>query len=179
MKAIPAAFKITNEIPKTALAFSTEIPEDDVTAAPVVYTMRAIMPFLPDSAFTASSFYDANTAPAKARLPGANDREVWAPRNVNTEQWWQADFGSNKEIVYFQIKGRASQWTTGFRLQYSLDGTTWTDYNNREVLVGNNNATTIEGRRLTMFVARYLRVIPVTWFGFPTGKFQIMEQVRQ
>lgn len=64
-----------------------------------------------------------------------------------------------------------------YKLQYSLDGSSWTDYNNGQALTGNANATGTATADLTPFSARYVRVLPQTWNGYPTGRFELYELI--
>lgn len=134
---------------------------------------------IPNASLSASSEYTgAGPVPAiNGRLNGPNG---WGPATATVGQWWQVDMGSVRDIVRVATQGRgsnsaAAQWITTYKLQYSPDGTTWTDYNSGQVLTGNTNQGSVVTANLTLFSARYVRFLPQTWNGYPVGRFEVYE----
>ena len=58
----------------------------------------------------------------------------------------------------------ADNWITSYRLQYSLDGFEWINYNDSQTFTGNTDRNTEVVNNLDPFVARSVRLVPVTWF---------------
>ena len=91
--------------------------------------------YLPDSALSASSSYDANHIPQFSRLnkiPAKGKVGAWCARSNNRHQWLKVFFGRETTITKVAIQGRydayRSQWVTSFRLSYSADGIHWAWY---------------------------------------------------
>lgn len=80
-----------------------------------------------DAQITASSQFDDNHAPARARL---NTRLTgikkggWSSRKCDLSQWLLVDLGSYTTVTRVATQGRNghNQWVTKYRLQYSNDG---------------------------------------------------------
>ena len=65
--------------------------------------------------------------PTRGRLGGARG---WAPSSLDQNQWLQIDLGSMKWVnkVGTQGDGGFHNWVTSYKLSYSRDGISWTDY---------------------------------------------------
>ena len=82
-----------------------------------------------DAQLTASTQWDANHAPSRARLnwklTGAK-RGAWSTRVLDLKQWLQVDLSSYTIVTGVATQGRNAprlqQWVTKYRLQYSIDG---------------------------------------------------------
>lgn len=80
-----------------------------------------------DAQITASSQWDDNHSPARARL---NTRLVgakkggWSSRPCDLNQWLQVDLGSYTIVTGVATQGRNGhdQWVTRYRIEYSNDG---------------------------------------------------------
>ena len=80
-----------------------------------------------DNQITASTFYNAASAPSNARLNqnlGEGGWSMAAPGN----QWIQANLLISKTVtgVITQGKQQRDQWVTKFKVQYSDDGVSFT-----------------------------------------------------
>ncbi|KAK3753251.1 hypothetical protein QZH41_004465 [Actinostola sp. cb2023] len=100
---------------------------------------------IPDARITASSFYDSNHAPQQGRLnfqPYGSKQGSWAARNAKAGEWLQADLGKVTKVtgVATQGRSRSNQWVVSYRLQYSLDGKTFKDYEGGKVFPGNTKS---------------------------------------
>ena len=101
---------------------------------------------IPDSSFTASSHYDnKDYLPQFARFSSENIG--WAPKHSNNA-FLQIDLGIVRSICAIATKGdnRYHEWVTLYKLQLSLDGTTWNYYqenNIDKVKLLNKNCETI------------------------------------
>ena len=92
----------------------------------------------PDSRFSASSECDYRYVPSNGRLNG--DSWAWGPRTRSDPiDYLLIDLGYEFIIcaVATQGNGQLSEWTTKYKLQLSLDGTTFFTYQeNNAVNVG-------------------------------------------
>ena len=86
-----------------------------------------------DSQLTASSVYDSNHGPERARLNGVksgNLKGAWsaASDSLDEQQWIRVDFnGASKTVSGILIQGRqdGAQWVTEYMVQYRRDGAKW------------------------------------------------------
>jgi len=128
---------------------------------------------LPDSAFTASSYWsnDINGyGPGNARFDKMNTFSNWSSAVNNPNQWLQVDLGKKAIVRAIATKGRAknnAQWVTSYKLDYSGDGVNWVTYAQNgavHVFKGNSDKTSeVRHNLLQPFNARFLRFCPVTW----------------
>ena len=125
---------------------------------------------IPDSRISASSIWDEDHNAARARLnmpKQGNKRGAWSARLNNLEQWLQVDFAKVVKITRVETQGRAqhSQWVKTYKLQFSLDGGHFEDYEGGKVFSGNGDRNTIVGHTLDEpIIARFLRVRPLSWY---------------
>lgn len=83
---------------------------------------------------TASSFYenDDNFQPAYGRLYGTRG-DGWCASEKSGKDWLQVDLGKVFELCAVATQGDGTydeedEWVTDFKLSYSSDGNTWTNY---------------------------------------------------
>ena len=93
---------------------------------------------LPDTAFTASSYWNnqSDHAPWHSRLHyAAGGCLAWASWYNNAGQWIQVDLGEERMTNGIAIQGRhdAGQWVTSFTVSYSNDLNTWTGVQDGQV----------------------------------------------
>ena len=82
-----------------------------------------------DAQITASTKWDDNHAPSRARLnwklTGVK-RGAWSSRVLDLKQWLQVDLGSYTIVTGVATQGRNAprkrEWVTKYSLQYSTDG---------------------------------------------------------
>ena len=93
---------------------------------------------VPDSSFSATSEYAGNLY--KASNGRLNDTKAcWAPSdNNNANDYLQIDLGYEFIICAVATQGHgkvggASEWTTKYKIQLSLDGTTFVTYQENNV----------------------------------------------
>ena len=91
--------------------------------------------YLPDSALSASSYYDANHIPQFSRLnkiPASGKAGAWCAKSNNGNQWLQVYFGRATTVTKVATQGRydscCNQWVMSYRLSYSVDGVHWAWY---------------------------------------------------
>ena len=83
-----------------------------------------------DAQISASSQYDRNNGPQRARL---NGRGGWRPRTSNRDQWLQVDLEKHTTVSRIATQGRRryGPCVTRYRLQYSDDGMNYHSYKAR------------------------------------------------
>ena len=90
----------------------------------------------PNGSFSASSSYGTRFAPSKGRL---NGESAWAPRgNSNPNDYLQIDLGYEFIICAVATQGNGivggpNEWTTKYKIQLSLNGTTFVTYQENDV----------------------------------------------
>ncbi|KAK1883605.1 Macrophage mannose receptor 1 [Dissostichus eleginoides] len=127
-----------------------------------------------DSQLSASSsigFY----APNKARL---NGNSCWMPSGTSTSSWIQANLGQTRKVTGVVIQGcpQNEHWITKFKIQHSMDGTTWTDYTaDGQSFPGstdkNSPVTQLLGTPVT---TQYIRVLLLEFNGQAGLRFDVL-----
>ena len=96
---------------------------------------------IPDADITASSKLNSQHMPLGGRLnyqAQINSQGVttqiggWAASTNDKNQWLQVKFSQIFQISGVATQGRAdaTQWVETYKLEYSTDGSSWTDYPN-------------------------------------------------
>ena len=86
------------------------------------------MYIIPNSSFTATSYFDNRYKPSNARLNGYNG---WGPATPKIQnEYLQVDLGYPNVICAIATQGRsmADEWVTEYRIMTSVNGKEWTDY---------------------------------------------------
>ncbi|KAJ7386567.1 hypothetical protein OS493_008711 [Desmophyllum pertusum] len=91
---------------------------------------------IPDGGFSASSFWDRNHGPKRARLNIPKQGRLtgaWSARANNRAQWLLIDITKPARVVGFAVQGRQdhSQWVTSLRISYSKNGINFRYYTER------------------------------------------------
>ena len=84
-----------------------------------------------DNQMNASSFYSSGTEAWKGRL---NGNTAWCAKNNAAYDWLQIDMGTLKLVCGVGVQGKESgtdEWTETFKVHLSVDGVTWTTYNEK------------------------------------------------
>ncbi|XP_026210056.1 LOW QUALITY PROTEIN: macrophage mannose receptor 1 [Anabas testudineus] len=127
-----------------------------------------------DSQLSASSSTGLFT-PNKARL---NGNSCWMPSGNPMSSWIQADLGQTRKVTGVVIQGCPGNdhWVTKFKLQHSMDGTTWTDYTaDGRFLPGSTDRNTPDTQLLgTPVSAKYVRIIPSEFNGEAGLRFDVL-----
>jgi len=100
----------------------------------------------------------------------------WSARYNNNLQWLQLKLNKVSKITAFATQGRQdyNQWVKSYKLQYSLDGGHFEDYNGGSVFNGNSDRNTVVGHRLSKpIIAKYIRIRPVTWYGHISMRMEL------
>ncbi|CAH1802617.1 unnamed protein product [Owenia fusiformis] len=84
-------------------------------------------PRVEDDALTASSEWNSNLGPSRARL-GTQYQDpfagAWSPKTADLNQWIQVDLGRLVQVNGVVTQGRSDQdhWTKSYKVSYSEDG---------------------------------------------------------
>mmetsp|Transcript_86817 Transcript_86817/g.149808 ORF Transcript_86817/g.149808 Transcript_86817/m.149808 type:complete len:285 (+) Transcript_86817:65-919(+) len=119
-----------------------------------------------DVQITASSTFSRSTLPYTARLHAWGAR--WCPAwGRARDSWIQVDLGRLCSVsgVATQGNGWFAEWTTGYKLSYSLDGDAWMEH--PTTFQGNCDRQTVVKHAIEEpFQCRYVRLCPKTWVSF-------------
>ncbi|KAK3744972.1 hypothetical protein QZH41_008497, partial [Actinostola sp. cb2023] len=169
---IPVHAKLIRFIPTKWYAYKTlrvEVYGLGVKGCQDVAVGVADKNIIPDSSFTASSYYDSSYAPKGARLYLAS---AWAPKdNSNANDYLQIDLGKVFVICALATQGQAStsslEWTTEYKISTSIDNNLWNTYPSNtspKLFPGNTDKHTIVKNILDIPVqAKLIRFIPTKY----------------
>lgn len=136
---------------------------------------------LPTDAFTASgSFASSDCAPHDSRLNAPN-KDAWCAVSADEvgKAYVQVDLGQETEVGGVAIQGRpeTSQWVSVFKVDYSSDlSKPFTAGPNPVVGVTDDDATVTRAFD-TPFKARYVRLTPLSFRGFPALRWDLFGPV--
>ena len=121
----------------------------------------------------ASSIYGSADYPDFARY-NVQIGQGWCTSLKNADQYFQV--GSSIPFIYegLTISGRLiyNVFITSFRLNYTLDGSTWISYNSAQILNANVDVKQPVKQKLQPFIARAVRLLPVSWVSSICGYFE-------
>ena len=86
---------------------------------------------IPDAKMSSSTFYDNRYYPYYGRLRENRSGSRWCPKTVSDRtDYLQVDVGTVRSVCAVATEGvqSHSEWTTSYKLQFSLDGATWNAY---------------------------------------------------
>jgi hypothetical protein len=107
---------------------------------------------------------------------------AWAAGYQNTNQWIQVSSITPQFWAGVMTQGRADkdQWVTSYKVQYSDDGVNWQYVDNGEIFTGNTDRNTLQTSLFsTPVVARTLRIVPQTWYGYLSLRFDAIIQTTE
>ncbi|KAM6975835.1 uncharacterized protein LKV04_015092 [Tautogolabrus adspersus] len=127
-----------------------------------------------DSALSASSSM-GGFSPSQARL---NGNSCWRPSGSASSSWIQVNLGQTRKITGIVIQGcpQYDYWVTKFKIQHSMDGTTWTDHTpDGPFFPGATDRNTPETQLLgTPMSAQYVRILPLEFSGQAGLRFDVL-----
>ena len=81
---------------------------------------------IPESAITASSYYNSYYKPSQGRLYQQYEggSGSWLAKTSDQNQWLQVNLGGWRQVMAFCTQGRlnAAHWLTSYSLAFSYDG---------------------------------------------------------
>ena len=132
---------------------------------------------IPDSKITASSYHNHNYVPSKARLH--MNSYGWTPKTLKLAvgSWLQVDLSTVHTVDAIATQGSkiaSAEWMKSYSLQYSLDGSTFKNYEAGKVFKGNTDKNTVVKHVLYPPIrARLIRVLPKTWHSWPSMRMEL------
>ena len=83
---------------------------------------------IPESSLTASTYYDYRYLPQYGRLNDARGHG-WCPKTMEEVSYLQIDVRTRQEICAVATEaGRYDEWVEKYKLGFSLDGGSWSFY---------------------------------------------------
>ncbi|XP_078700024.1 uncharacterized protein LOC144926863 [Branchiostoma floridae x Branchiostoma belcheri] len=136
--------------------------------------------YIADTSITAASVAHGGLEPYNGRLNGVRGHGAWAGTQVIGE-WLQVDLGGVVKVYGVITQGRmnADQWVTQYKLQFSLNETSWTTYKDSDgsdkVFAGNTDRTTAVTHTLRPPVsAWYIRFVAQSWSGYVAMRVEVL-----
>ncbi|CAH1255660.1 MFGE8 [Branchiostoma lanceolatum] len=135
---------------------------------------------IPDDRITASSYWGPDHEPFLGRLNEVIGVGAWVAMVNVIGQWLQVDFGEVKRVRGTMIQGRhGGQWVKSYKLQYSVDGVSWTTYagsdGSDKIFPGNTHAHIPVTNLLDDSIdARYVRFLPQSWYFHMSMRAEIL-----
>lgn len=128
---------------------------------------------------TASSMWDENHHPGRARLfnrPEGKLSSSWSAKTNDLKQWIQAELNDLSKVTRIATQGRQEydQWVKSYALQYSIDGTSFTTYDEGQVFRGNSDRNTVVENYISpVIIAKFVRILPRTWHNHISMRFEL------
>ncbi|XP_051004713.1 lactadherin isoform X2 [Acomys russatus] len=143
---------------------------------------------IPDRQVTASSSYKTwnltvfGWYPYFGRLDGQGRINAWTAKSNSAKEWLQVDLGTPKTVSGIITQGARDfgtiQYVASYKMAYSNDGVHWTVYEEQgtsKVFPGNSDNNSHKKNIFeTPFIARYVRVLPVSWHNRITMRLELL-----
>ncbi|XP_028518871.1 lactadherin [Exaiptasia diaphana] len=100
----------------------------------------------------------------------------WIPKSNTVGQWIQVDLLQLTRITAIATQGcaKCDEWVITYSLQYSDDGTSFSDYEGGKTLPGNSDRSTVVKNNLDPpITARYIRLLPKKYKSFMTIRLEL------
>ncbi|CAH1230883.1 NOTCH1 [Branchiostoma lanceolatum] len=109
--------------------------------------------------FQGSSQLDEAHSVIMGRL---GSKSFWAPATNDVNQFMQINLMQTTTLGAIALQGSGDSFVKTFKLLYSVDGKTWTEY--KVTLTGSKDGTAVTTVQLpTPITAQYIRIVPLTW----------------
>lgn len=143
---------------------------------------------IPDSQMSASSSYKTwnlrafGWYPHLGRLDNQGKINAWTAQSNSDKEWLQVDLGTQKQVTGIITQGARDfghiQYVASYKVAYSDDGVQWTVYEEQgtsKVFQGNlDNNSHKKNIFEKPFMARYVRVLPVSWHKRITLRLELL-----
>ena len=114
-----------------------------------------------------SSVYDSSFSPYRCQFDYQirEGSSCWGAASNDLNQYLQlsSPICFNFHAIVTAGRPDADQWITTYSLAYTIDGSQWLPYNEGEILRGNTDRNTRVEHQLIPFLARAVRIKPLTW----------------
>ncbi|KAF2070020.1 hypothetical protein CYY_008664 [Polysphondylium violaceum] len=94
--------------------------------------------------------------------------EAWCASNIDTNQFLVAGGEVPKTFMAVAIQGRgdADQWVTSYKIRYSLDNVSWSEYRNGAAINACSDRNTVQTHFFDAPIrARSIAIHPLSWHG--------------
>ncbi|KAK7810161.1 hypothetical protein U0070_026784 [Myodes glareolus] len=143
---------------------------------------------IPDSQITASSSYKTwnlrafGWYPHLGRLDMQGKINAWTAQSNSDKEWLQVDLGTQRQVTGIITQGARDfghiQYVASYKVAHSNDGVQWTIYEEHgtsKVFHGNSDNNSHKKNIFeTPFMARYVRVLPVSWHNRITLRLELL-----
>ncbi|CAH7339000.1 lactadherin isoform X1 [Phodopus roborovskii] len=143
---------------------------------------------IPDSKITASSSYKTwnlrafGWYPHYGRLDMQGKINAWTAQTNSNKEWLQVDLGTPRQVTGIITQGARDfgqvQYVASYKVSHSNDGVQWTIYKEQgtdKVFQGNSDNNSHKKNIFeTPFMARYVRVLPVSWHKRITLRLELL-----
>ncbi|XP_045427970.1 lactadherin isoform X4 [Pipistrellus kuhlii] len=145
---------------------------------------------IPDKQITASSTFRTwglgsfSWHPSYARLDQQGKFNAWTAERNSASEWLQIDLGSLKQVAGIVTQGARDfgsiQYVAAYKVAHSSDGRRWTEYKEPgaevpRIFPGNcDNNSHKKNMFEVPFVARYVRILPVSWHNRITLRVELL-----
>ncbi|XP_055479565.1 lactadherin isoform X1 [Psammomys obesus] len=143
---------------------------------------------IPDSKMTASSSYKTwnlrafGWYPHLGRLDMQGKINAWTAQSNSAKEWLQVDLGTQKQVTGIITQGARDfghiQYVASYKVAHSNDGMKWTMYEEQgtsKVFRGNSDNNSHKKNIFeTPFMARYVRILPVSWHNRITLRLELL-----
>jgi len=109
--------------------------------------------------------------------PRLNSYGGYVPSKASKEEWLQIDVGTIQDVTGVVLQGRSTydQRLTTFRVQVSEKGDSWADVECGRIFDGNTDRNThVRALFDKPIKARYVRIIPETWYSWPSFRAGVL-----
>jgi hypothetical protein len=112
-----------------------------------------------------SSDYNRNYKAHHALI--SNEKTYWCAAKQDDKQWWQVELPEAMSVSQLVLKGapHGKSYVTRFHIMYSVDKKNWQTLSDLEGL--NDGFSTLELTFESAFNAKFIKIIPVAFFGWP------------
>ena len=143
---------------------------------------------IPDSQMSASSSYKTwnlrafGWYPHLGRLDNQGKINAWTAQSNSAKEWLQVDLGTQRQVTGIITQGARDfghiQYVASYKVAHSDDGVQWTVYEEQgssKVFQGNlDNNSHKKNIFEKPFMARYVRVLPVSWHNRITLRLELL-----
>ncbi|XP_021087304.1 lactadherin isoform X2 [Mesocricetus auratus] len=143
---------------------------------------------IPDNQMTASSSYKTwnlrafGWYPHYARLDMQGKINAWTAQSNTNREWLQVDLGTQRQVTGIITQGARDfgqiQYVASYKVAHSNDGVHWTMYEEQgtdKVFRGNSDNNSHKKNVFEApFMARYVRVLPVSWHRRITLRLELL-----
>nr|AAA39534.1 milk fat globule membrane protein E8 [Mus musculus domesticus] len=143
---------------------------------------------IPDSQMSASSSYKTwnlrafGWYPHLGRLDNQGKINAWTAQSNSAKEWLQVDLGTQRQVTGIITQGARDfghiQYVESYKVAHSDDGVQWTVYEEQgssKVFQGNlDNNSHKKNIFEKPFMARYVRVLPVSWHNRITLRLELL-----